>query len=56
MGSDFLHYLTAMSKSPNPGVSLPGRLLTYHENNLLQSVHRAEKIQKNPNFKPGHVL
>lgn len=56
MGSDFLHYLMAISKSPNPGISLPGRLLIYHENNLLQSVHRAEKIPNKPHLKPACVL
>ena len=55
-GSDFLHYLTAVSKSPNPGISLPSRLLIYHENNLLQFVHRAEEIPNKPNLKPAHVL
>lgn len=28
----------------------------YHENNLLQSVHGAEKIPNKPNLKPAHVL
>lgn len=54
MGSELLHYLTVINKSPNRRVSLPSRLLAYHKTNLLLSVHGAGKktrTETNPGWR-----